>query len=437
MSGIVWREEERHVTELAGYQRNPRRISKPQFEALKADIEKLGYHNPIAIQPNGEIISGHQRCKALKELGHKTIRVIVPSRPLTDDEYRQMLIQSNLQRGDFDMDMLANDFDVEELLDWGFDPNDLPSFEEEAEKATEEVNSGALAERFGVPPFTVLNAREGWWQDRKRAWLALGIESEKGREQLATTVVATDWMKRGNDSGGSVFDPVLCELAYKWFCPEGGTVLDPFAGGSVRGVVASKLGRQYVGVELRSEQVEANRVQATTICAEEAMQPVWVQGDSRGIQKLAEGVEADLLFTCPPYADLEVYSDDKADLSTLEYAEFKKAYEEILTKASGLLKPNAFACIVVGEVRDGKGMYYNFVGDTVVALQNAGLSYYNEAILVTPVGSLPLRAGRQFEASRKLGKTHQNVLVFVKGDPKKAVAKLGAPEFGEVKAEEG
>jgi len=69
------------------------------------------------------------------------------------------------------------------------------------------------------------------------------------------------------------------------------------------------------------------------------------------------------------------------------------------------------------------------VGDTVEAFKAAGLNYYNEAILVTAVGSLPIRAGRQFDAGRKLGKTHQNVLVFVKGDGKKATEACGHVEF--------
>ncbi len=89
------------------------------------------------------------------------------------------------------------------------------------------------------------------------------------------------------------------------------------------------------------------------------------------------------------------------------------------------LKNDRFACFVVGEVRDKKGNYINFVGDTVKAFLDAGLQYYNEAILVTAVGSLPIRAGKQFSASRKLGKTHQNVLVFVKGDGKKATQACG------------
>jgi len=61
-----------------------------------------------------------------------------------------------------------------------------------------------------------------------------------------------------------------------------------------------------------------------------------------------------------------------------------------------------------------------------------GMELYNEAILVTAVGSLPIRVGRQFDAARKLGKTHQNVLVFVKGDPRKATDAIGLVECGEI-----
>lgn len=226
-------------------------------------------------------------------------------------------------------------------------------------------------------------------------------------------------------SGTSIFDPVLCELVYRWFCPLAGTVLDPFAGGSVRGIVAAKLGLQYVGCELRQEQVEANRAQASEICAGDAQKPAWACGDSRRIQEHCKDVQADLVFSCPPYADLEVYSDNPSDLSTLKYPDFISAYQEIIKATCEMLKNNRFACFVVGEVRDKKGNYYNFVGDTVEAFRSAGLNYYNEAVLVTAVGSLPVRVGKQFSSSRKLGKTHQNVLVFVKGDGKTAAKACG------------
>jgi len=226
-----------------------------------------------------------------------------------------------------------------------------------------------------------------------------------------------------SQAGISIFDPTLCELVYRWFSPEGAIVLDPFAGGSVRGIVASKLKRNYVGSELRKEQVEANIKQGNKICTENI--PQWICGDSLEIEKNCKNIRADLIFSCPPYADLEVYSEDPKDISNMPYDQFLKIYKQIVAASCRMLNDDRFACFVVGDLRDKKGLYRNFVSHTIEAFVEAGLSLYNEAILVTAVGSLPIRSGRTFSATRKLGKTHQNVLVFVKGDPKKAAAYCG------------
>ncbi len=197
-----------------------------------------------------------------------------------------------------------------------------------------------------------------------------------------------------------------------------------------------------MGCELRGAQVQANRAQwdeiAESLGAVDAVPPVWQHGDSTHIGKHCVGVEADLLFSCPPYADLEVYSNDPADISNKAYPEFLQMYRKIIAESCKLLKDDRFAVFVVGEVRGKNGAYHNFVADTVQAFLDAGLSYYNEAVMITPVGSLAIRAGRQFSASRKMAKGHQNVLVFVKGDAKKATlacgeveVELGAPDIDE------
>jgi len=194
----------------------------------------------------------------------------------------------------------------------------------------------------------------------------------------------------------------------------------------VRGIVAATLGRRYVGVDLRPEQVAANEAQAADIVPDN--KPVWVVGDSRTLATLAMGTY-DLVFTCPPYFDLEIYSDDERDLSNAgDYAAFLSDYRAIVAQAVALLADNRFACIVVGDVRGKDGCYHNFVSDTIAAFQDAGARLYNEAILVTAVGSLPIRVGKQFASGRKLGKTHQNVLVFVKGDWRKATQACGPVE---------
>jgi hypothetical protein len=247
--------------------------------------------------------------------------------------------------------------------------------------------------------------------------MEMGIQSELGRENGSTYGAGLGInLASGEESRTSIFDPVICELSYRWFTADGWQVVDPFAGGSVRGIVASCLGRKYWGGELRTEQVAANRAQATGICA--APLPEWVCGDST--VTLDGAPTADFVFSCPPYGDLEVYSDDPQDLSAMDWPAFLVAYRAIIAKACGRLKQDRFACFVVGDFRDKRGNYRNFVSETIRAFLDAGLELYNEAILVTSVGSACMRVTKQFSASRKFAKTHQNVLVFVKGDGKKA-----------------
>lgn len=429
---------------LQPYERNARTHSPEQVAKIAASITEFGFNNPILVDTSDGIIAGHGRLMAARELGLEAVPVVVLDH-LTDAQRRAYILADNrlaedagwddallgaelaaLQADGFDLELTGfTDEELEDLLggDGGLGGGDGPG------DPYADGEQGALSERYGAPPFSVLDAKQGRWQERKREWLALGIRSELGRSDRLLSynnVSVTD----ENDT--SVFDPVLCELAYRWFSPRGGVVLDPFAGGSVRGVVASRLGRQYVGVELRPEQVEANRQQAMEICTDPM--PVWHCGDSRGLDTLAGDVAADFVFSCPPYADLEVYSDNPADLSTMAYDDFVAAYREIIAKACAQLRDDRFACFVVGDVRDSKGIYRNFVGDTVQAFIDAGLGYYNEAVLCTPIGSLPLRAGKAFQASRKLAKAHQNVLVFVKGDPKRAAQACGDVDVAETLA---
>lgn len=126
-----------------------------------------------------------------------------------------------------------------------------------------------------------------------------------------------------------------------------------------------------------------------------------------------------MIFSCPPYADLEVYSDNPRDISTMKYPDFLRVYREIIATACRKLKNDRFAVFVVGDVRDKRGAYRNFVKDTQDAFTDCGLAYYNEIILVTQIATGAIRAARQFNSGRKVVKTHQNVLVFYKGDLKK------------------
>ena len=463
--------ELRPIAALVPNPRNPNRHPEQQLRLLAKVITHAGWRRPIVVSKrSGFIVVGHGRYLAAQIAGLETAPVDLQDYESEAAEWADMLADNRLAEL-AEMDAAAQRGLLRELGESGIEMELAGFTEDELTRLLTvdgviapdvEQAKRSLAERFGVPPFSVIDGRMGYWQERKRAWVALGLKSEIGREENLTlarssqppSVYALRNRMReetGRDpswdeiaaradrdgiklqAGTSIFDPVLCELVYRWFGRKGWRVLDPFAGGSVRGVVASRVGLNYTGIDLRGEQVDANRAQATRILTDAEPSPVWHSADSRSLDAvLPPEFAADLVFSCPPYADLEVYSEDPRDLSRMAYADFLAAYREIIAKACARLADDRFACFVVGEVRDSRGAYRNFVADTIAAFIDAGLAYYNEAIFITPAGSLPIRAAEAFEKSRKLGKTHQNILVFVKGSAKRAVTALGPCEYGAI-----
>lgn len=140
---IVWKEKTVPLSQLKPYERNPRLITKEAYDRLKDAIKKLGFHQRMVCQPIDDkgfypIIGGHQRLKALSELGFKDVQILVPDRALTTDEFRQLLIQDNLPFGQHDFSILAADFDMDELLEWGVPEKWLVGSEEKTPKETED-----------------------------------------------------------------------------------------------------------------------------------------------------------------------------------------------------------------------------------------------------------------------------------------------------------
>lgn len=359
---------------------------------------------------------------------------------------------NNLNLGDVSAHIDIPDIDLS-VFERNFFDTSLPP-----DDSTPASRAGNLVRKFGIPPFSVLDTRQGYWRDRKHEWVALGMKSELGRGNTMESLASAYKVRQVADSNGtlskddvevptwtvtSIFDPVLAEMSYRWFCPAGGTILDPFAGGSVRGVVAGALGYNYIGNDLRQEQIEANREQWAEISQKLQQAGVgtgtvaWTVGDSIHINQLTGNEPADLLFSCPPYADLEVYSDLPEDISNMQYSDFLQAYRQIIHNSLDQLKPDRFAVFVVGDLRDEQGFYRNFTGDTVAAFCSyPGVHLYNEMVLVNVAGTLPIRTGKQFNAGRKAGKMHQNVYVFYKGDPSKIRENFGDVEITEIPSEE-
>jgi hypothetical protein len=274
-----------------------------------------------------------------------------------------------------------------------------------------------------ITPFSVLDTRTKEWKKRKEYWITTyGIQSELGREDTESKTIFWD----NPSSNVSIFDPVLCEVMYDWFSPKGGKVLDPFAGGSVRGIVAEEMGRKYMGIDLSESQILANRKQSS--------KPNWIVGDSKKIVFGLEN-EFDFVFTCPPYYDLEVYSDTKGDLSTMSEIDFDETLESILYQSAIKLKNNRFFAIVVSEVREPSvtgnysiGKYRGLVRKTIDMCERHGLSFYNDMILFNSQHQASRVGKTYFERNRKIPSVHQNVLVFVKGNPDIATIEIQGGE---------
>ena len=395
--------------------------------------------------------------------------IIIKASELSDAEQREFIIKDNIGYGDWDTDSLTAQWDNEELVDWGIefpDAENALNAQNGDGSGSERQNSApesSLFDRFIVPPFSILDTRKGYWQDRKKKWYELmGDLGDSRKDTLVTSleIKYKDLYQRTREhrkelglsfkeyidkyvsqedlekeqakivaQGVSIFDPVVSEVMCRWFTPKSGSkIFDCFAGDTAKGLVFAECGHSFIGIELRPEQVEINN----KIIADRGKDIRYICDDGQNVAQHIEPESQDLLFSCPPYFDLEVYSDLPNDASNQgTYEDFIRVLDNGFSGAVGCLKNNRFAVIVVGDVRDKKtGFYYDFCGDIKRIFKKNGMRLYNEIILVEQTASTALRASRYMD-SRKVAKTHQHVLVFFKGDPKKIKGEFERIEYTE------
>ena len=128
----------------------------------------------------------------------------------------------------------------------------------------QDLTKRTLADKFIVPPFSVFNTHQSYWKQRQKYWLDMGIGGTNGRitsnNGLSYDNRRMDkYAGKGEFNGTSAFSPVLCEVVYKWFTTPNSKIFDPFAGGIVRGAMASIMGFDYTGLDISAEQCQSNR----------------------------------------------------------------------------------------------------------------------------------------------------------------------------------
>lgn len=294
---------------------------------------------------------------------------------------------------------------------------------------------------------SILDAKSALWRHRKREWenvIGIGNESREEslykslsmrmprlyassrqeRERLGITFeeyVAKyapgqikNLSRKKTFGGVSTFDPVLAEIIYRWFTPtDGSLIFDCFAGGITKGAVASAMGHHFTGIELRLPQVEVNNIHAQGM----RIVPNYICDDAINIFSHIGVATQDLFITCPPYYNLEIYSDLPNDASNQPtYHDFLEILREAFNKALICLKRNRFAVVIVGDIRDEHGACYNFPGDVINIFQRSGCALLNDMVLIRADATANMRADR-YMRGRKTVRVHERVLVFYNGNP--------------------
>jgi len=133
MNEITWSLKTFQIDELTDYAKNPRSLTKQQFEQLKKSLDKFGLIDKPIINADEKhtVIGGHQRLRVLRSENQKSVECWYPSRELDEKEVEELNIRLNKNTGDWDFDTLANNFEVGDLMDWGFTEMELGLYPEE------------------------------------------------------------------------------------------------------------------------------------------------------------------------------------------------------------------------------------------------------------------------------------------------------------------
>jgi ParB-like chromosome segregation protein Spo0J len=175
--------EQISVDLIKPYAKNPRK-NKKAVASVMTSIKEFGFKQPIVVDKDMNIVVGHTRYQAARELNYLQVPVLI-AEDLSENQIRAYRIMDNKSNeyADWDIDLLLEEFaDLEDYdLDLtGFNESERKEIKSEKDKAEESWQT--LSEKYLVNPFTILDGRQGNWLNRKRQWIDLGINSEEGRE---------------------------------------------------------------------------------------------------------------------------------------------------------------------------------------------------------------------------------------------------------------
>jgi len=212
----------------------------------------------------------------------------------------------------------------------------------------------------------------------------------------------------GFNNSASVFNPHLAQMVLSAYCPSNANIYDAFGGGGTRGFIATAMKHNYTGIEIRQNEVDRIKRQQQKLGLK-----FNITCDDSRIYDIDED-SFDFSYTCPPYYNLEIYSDMDGDMSSAdtyeEFLEMIKGSIEITYKG---LRENSLSVWIVGNFRNKKGELVHFSGDLIRIAKEVGFKLHDELIFWGASGVASMRCG-QFGANRKSVRVHEYIIIFKK-----------------------
>ncbi len=216
----------------------------------------------------------------------------------------------------------------------------------------------------------------------------------------------------GDSQKFSTFNPNMAEVIVRYWSNPGDRVVDPFSGRSTRAVVTCALGRHYEGYEVVQETADRTRERAQLFAQEHGVTATVHLADGVCMANTMDS-SADLVFTCPPYQQVERYKSVPGQLSDIkDYTLFENTICLAATHIYRVLKPGRFAVWVVADWRrDGKLVLFH--KDSIDAFEHAGFVTH-DIIIMENISPYTSKLAATAAARRFTAKTHEYVLVFRK-----------------------
>lgn len=277
--------------------------------------------------------------------------------------------------------------------------NNLDNIPVDVDLFGEEHKRLAMTERIGFLPLSIWQPN---WEEVKKLKDVVGDAGE------TRNLVGRKMALLGSKYTTSIFNPHLAQMILSAYCPTKARVYDAFAGGGTRGFIATAMGHNYLGVEIRPDEVE--RIVKKQ---DELHTHFDIKTADSQFYAIEEGVY-DFSYSCPPYYDLEVYSTLEGDMSNVEtYGEFLTMLQRSMEVTYRGLKSGALCVWVVGNFRDKRGNLVHFNGDAVKLGMDVGFVLHDELIFWGAAGIAAQRAG-QFVANRRSVRVHEYIVIFKK-----------------------